>query len=122
MKDLDKMYGDDNDLQDDNDEEFFDHDQMEDEEEESVDRVNEAYRKLDPYIKKRNTMMRHKEYRTITVASENLLKNGQMVQVSISDPFDEKLFHQTDKIILAKHLDKHYAVASFCGFDFTNLG
>jgi len=79
MKDLDKMYGDDNDLQDDDDEEFFDHDQMEDEGEEATDRVNEAYRKLDPYIKKRNTMMRHKEYRTITVASENLLKNGQMV-------------------------------------------
>ena len=102
MKDLDKMYGEDEDLQDDENEEFHDDDQMDDLPDSTVDRANEAHRKLDPYIKKRNTMMRHKEYRTITVGAENLLKNGQMIQVSVSDPFNKDKFHPTDKIILCK--------------------
>jgi len=31
------------------------------------------------------------------------------------------MFHFTDKIILMKHRDAHYAVGAFCGFDYTNL-
>ena len=50
-----------------------------------------------------------------------MLKNGQMIQVSVCDPFDENTFHPTDKVVIAKHLDKYYAVGSFCGFDYTNL-
>jgi nitrite reductase/ring-hydroxylating ferredoxin subunit/thioredoxin reductase len=50
-----------------------------------------------------------------------MLKNGQMVQVSVGDAMDEDVFHPTDKIILAKHNDNYYALGSFCGFDFTNL-
>lgn len=124
MKDLDKMYGDDLDLQDseEDEENFHDQDELDDAPDSTVDLANQAYRKMDPYVKKRNTMMRHKEYRTITVGSENLLKNGQMINVSISDPFNEKVFHETDKIILCKKDDQHYALGSFCGYDFTNLG
>ena len=65
--------------------------------------------------------MRHEEYRKIKVGPETLLKNGQMIQVSVSDPFDENLFHPTDKIVIAKHNDKYYALGSFCGFDYTNI-
>lgn len=50
-----------------------------------------------------------------------MLKNGQMVQVAISDAFNKDKFYPTDKIILAKHQDQLYALGSFCGFDFTNL-
>lgn len=45
-----------------------------------------------------------------------------MIQVSISDAFNEEIFHPTDKILIIKHEDKYYALGSFCGFDFTNLG
>jgi len=44
-----------------------------------------------------------------------------MVQISISDAFNAEKFYPTDKIILCKYKDKHYALGSFCGFDFTNL-
>ncbi len=44
-----------------------------------------------------------------------------MVQLSVSDPFNDKIYHYTDKIILAKHKDKYYATGAFCGFDYTNL-
>jgi nitrite reductase/ring-hydroxylating ferredoxin subunit len=44
-----------------------------------------------------------------------------MIQVSVCDPFDETKYHPTDKVIIAKHLDKYYAVGSFCGFDYSNL-
>lgn len=44
-----------------------------------------------------------------------------MIQVAISDPFDPTRFYPTDKIIVMKHKDKHYALGSYCGFDFTNL-
>ena len=37
------------------------------------------------------------------------------------DPFDETKYHPTDKVIIAKHLDKYYAVGSFCGFCYSNL-
>jgi nitrite reductase/ring-hydroxylating ferredoxin subunit len=66
-------------------------------------------------------MMKHQEYRTIKVGPVDLLKNGQMIQVSVCDPFDDTKFHPTDKVIIAKHNDKYYAVGSFCGFDYTNL-
>ena len=52
----------------------------------------------------------------------NLLKNGQMIQVSIADAFEEDKFHPTDKVLILKHDDKYYALGSFCGFDFSNLG
>lgn len=44
-----------------------------------------------------------------------------MISVSVSDPFDEKKFHPTDKVIIAKHNNQYYGVGSFCGFDYTNL-
>ena len=44
-----------------------------------------------------------------------------MVQIAISDPNNERMFKATDKIIMAKHMGQHYALGSFCGFDFTNL-
>ena len=44
-----------------------------------------------------------------------------MLQVAISDPFHKELFHPTDKIIVLKHKGKHFALGSYCGFDFTNL-
>lgn len=57
----------------------------------------------------------------VTIGSENILNNGQMVQVSICDAFNARKFHPTDKIILAKHHDKYYALGSYCGFDFHDL-
>ena len=45
-----------------------------------------------------------------------------MVQVSISDAFDEDLFHETDKVLLLKHDDKYFAMGSFCGHCYSNLG
>lgn len=45
-----------------------------------------------------------------------------MIQVSVSDPFDETKFHPTDKVILCKLNDQYYALGSFCGYDYTNLG
>ena len=44
-----------------------------------------------------------------------------MVQIAISDAFNQKKFFPTDKIILGKHDDTYFATGSFCGFDFTNL-
>ena len=39
----------------------------------------------------------------------------------MSDKNNEEVFKPTDKIILLKHKDTHYALGSFCGYDFTNL-
>ena len=75
----------------------------------------------DPYAKQKTRMMKHQEYRTIKVGPEDLLKNGQMIQVSVCDPFDDNKYHPTDKVIIAKHNDQYYALGSFCGFDYTNL-
>ena len=61
------------------------------------------------------------EYRVVTIGDEEVIKEGQMVQVAISDPFDPSKFYPTDKIIVLKHKDRFYAVGSYCGFDFTNL-
>lgn len=44
-----------------------------------------------------------------------------MVQVSVSDPFNEDIFHPTDKVVICKLNDKYFALGSFCGFDYTNL-
>jgi nitrite reductase/ring-hydroxylating ferredoxin subunit len=41
--------------------------------------------------------------------------------VSVCDPFDDNLYHPTDKVVIAKHNDKYYALGSFCGFDYTNI-
>src|SRR5688500_13487448 len=64
----------------------------------------------DPYARSKAHLMKHQEYRTIKVGPDTLLKNGQMIQVSVCDPFDENLFHPTDKIILAKHNGKYFAL------------
>ncbi|CDW84041.1 pyridine nucleotide-disulphide oxidoreductase family protein [Stylonychia lemnae] len=76
---------------------------------------------LDPYSKKESTKMRHQEYRIIKIGKHDLLKNGQMVQISVCDPFNDNLFHPTDRVIIAKHEGQYHAVGSFCGFDYTNL-
>ena len=57
----------------------------------------------------------------MTLGQEDMLKNGKMVQISISDAFNKDKFYPTDKIILCMRNDKYYALGSFCGFDFTNL-
>ena len=45
-----------------------------------------------------------------------------MIQVSVCDAFDEELYHPTDKIILIKHDEQYFALGSFCGYDYHNLG
>jgi nitrite reductase/ring-hydroxylating ferredoxin subunit len=75
----------------------------------------------DPYAKSQASIMKHQEYRTIKIGPTDLLKNGQMIQVSVCDPFDEKTFHPTDKVVIAKHNGTYHATGSFCGFDYTNL-
>jgi hypothetical protein len=68
---------------------------------ENEDMEDEEYIK-DPYAKSQANMMKHQEYRTIKVGPVDLLKNGQMIQVSVCDPFDENKYHPTDKVIIAK--------------------
>lgn len=41
--------------------------------------------------------------------------------MAVCDPFNESVFHPTDKIIVAKHQDTYYALGAFCGFDYTPL-
>lgn len=65
--------------------------------------------------------MKHQEYRNIEVGPHDLLKNGQMVMVSVCDPFNDQLYHPTDKIIILKYRDVYYALGAFCGFDYTPL-
>ena len=60
-------------------------------------------------------------YRVVTIGDESIIKEGQMLQVAISDPFNPHKFYPTDKIIVCKHKDRLYALGSYCGFDFTNL-
>jgi len=89
-----------------------------DEEDEDLTEELEArLRKTPP----KKVIMRHQEYRTVTLGPEDMLKNGKMVQISISDAFNKDKFYPTDKIILCMHQGKYYALGSFCGFDFTNL-
>ena len=57
----------------------------------------------DPHMREKIISMKHQEYRNVTLGAEDLLNNGQMVQVAISDPFDETKFYPTDKIILIKY-------------------
>mmetsp|Transcript_10255 Transcript_10255/g.7664 ORF Transcript_10255/g.7664 Transcript_10255/m.7664 type:complete len:87 (-) Transcript_10255:839-1099(-) len=62
--------------------------------------------KVDPFIKRRKLMVEQSEYRVIELGDQNMLRNGQMVQIAIADPEDPSNFHPTDKIILLKHLDQ----------------
>ena len=57
----------------------------------------------------------------MTIGDEDVIKEGQMVQVAISDAFNSRVFYPTDKIIVLKHKDRFYSLGSFCGYDFTNL-
>lgn len=119
MHDLDRMYGAENRRKEGGEEEeYFKKSERKDEEED--DDEDDEYVK-DPYVKQKTSLMRHQEYRTIKVGPVDLLKNGQMIQVSVCDPFDENKYHPTDKVIIAKHNDQYYACGSFCGFDYTNL-
>ena len=76
---------------------------------------------LDPFMKKQKRYVSHQEFRNIKVGPEDMLKNGQMVQVAVCDAFDDEKFHEADKVLLMKHQDVMYATGSFCGYDFTNL-
>ena len=40
-----------------------------------------------PFAPRKKMTMKHQEYRIIDVGPQNFLKNGQMIQVSVSDPF-----------------------------------
>ena len=65
--------------------------------------------------------MTPKEYRVVTIGEEDIIKEGQMIQVAISDAFNAHKFFPTDKIIVLKHKGQLHALGSYCGFDFTNL-
>jgi hypothetical protein len=41
----------------------------------------------------------------LKIGPTDLLKNGQMVQIAVCDPFNPNKFHPTDKIVVAKHQD-----------------
>ena len=45
-----------------------------------------------------------------------------MVQVAISDAFDDTEFHPADKVLLLKYDGRYQALGSFCGFCYANLG
>ena len=91
--------------------------------EELEDMEDEEHQKaIDPYMEKKSRFVKPQQFRTIKVGPESLLKNGQMIQVSICDAFDDDKFHPTDKILLVCHDDHYYALGSFCGFDYKNLG
>jgi len=100
-----------------------DTDLLEEEEDDFNEQGDESLKDLikDPFSKKRTNLLTPQQYRVITIGDENILKEGQMVQVSISDPFDPNKFYPTDKIIVLKHKDRHHALGSYCGFCFTNL-
>ena len=89
-----------------------------------MDEINEEQDRaaLDPYLKKKDRFVKPQRFRTITVGPEDLLRDGQMVQVAISDAFDETQFHPADKILLVKHDGRYLALGSFCGFCYSNLG
>ena len=48
-------------------------------------------------------MLTPQQYRVVTIGDESIVKEGQMIQVSISDPFNPDKFYPTDKIIVLKH-------------------
>lgn len=62
-----------------------------------------------------------KVYRKVEVFGSNSLKNGQMVNISISNVDDENSFDETNKIIVYNHEGKYYATAAFCSYDYTIL-
>lgn len=69
------------------------------------DKENESNPYRDPFVAKRSEEERASKFRTVTVGPYNLLKEGQMVQIAISDKNNEEVFRATDKIILLKHKD-----------------
>ena len=81
----------------------------------------ESLKSLFPMKAQHKAILKNQEFRTIKVGPSNLSKNGQMIQVSVSDPFKEDLYHPTDKVIIGKLNGRYYAIGSFCGFDYTNL-
>lgn len=82
----------------------------------------EEQKHVDPYMTMKKRYIKNQQFRTLTVGPEDMIQNGQMLQVSVCDPFDEDIFFPTDKVILCKHKDQLYALGSFCGYDFSNLG
>ena len=56
------------------------------------------------------------------LGDRDFLKNGQMVEVKIADAFDETKFHPTDQILLLKHDGNYFALGSFCGYCYSELG
>lgn len=83
--------------------------------------AEEEQKMIDPYLKNKKRFMKDQRFRTVTLGPSDLLKNGQKVQLSICDAFDEEMFHPTDKLILLKHEDQYRALGSFCGYDYTSL-
>lgn len=75
----------------------------------------------DPHVKARVKELKHEEWREIEIGPYDLLKDGQMVMVSVCDPFDAEKFHPTDKIVVAKINGNYHATGAFCGFDYTPL-
>lgn len=109
----------DNDIEDfeDDDEHMFDQaDDLKEDNRPLLDQIK------DPYVKKKTSgNLTPQQFRQVTIGPEDMLKDGQMLQVAISDPFNKDIFHPTDKVIVLKHKGQHYALGSYCGFDFTNL-
>jgi nitrite reductase/ring-hydroxylating ferredoxin subunit len=67
-----------------------------------------------------NVVFEH--YREVILGERTLLKNQQKCQIQICDPFDDTVFHPTDKMVLFKYNDKLYATGSFCGYCYTDIG
>lgn len=76
---------------------------------------------FDPILKYKKHKVTPQKFRSIQCGPESMLINGQMVQAQISDPFNDKKFHPTDKIILLKHEDHYLAMGSYCGYDYKDL-
>lgn len=62
-----------------------------------------------------------KVYRKVDVFKHDSLKNGQMINISISNVEDENSFDETNKIILYNHDGKYYSTGAFCSYDYTVL-
>ena len=45
-----------------------------------------------------------------------------MIQVSVAEHDNTSKFNATDKVIICRYENRYYAIGSFCGFDYTNLG
>ena len=91
--------------------------------EEEIDKLKEEEEEamMDPYMKKKEKLLKPQKYRTVTIGKEDILKNGQMVKIEIADAFDEEKFHPTDQVLLLKFENKYYALGSFCGYCYSEL-